>query len=98
MEPTNIFFIVTTGFVGVLIILFLIIVFYVWKIMRIGKGVASTVKELFESLKDEGDQVIGASKKFRENVASNGMGAKILKTIMLAAMGTFAQKKKSKKK
>jgi hypothetical protein len=98
MEPTNIFFITTTVFVGVLIILFLIIAFYVWRILRIGNDVAGTIKELSRSVKEESDQVLGVARSFREKAAkrsiSHGLTTGI---ILMAAKRFFGGKKKGKK-
>jgi|GEM_PF-1357449 len=98
MEPTNIFFIITTVFVGVLIFLFLIVAFYVWRIMRIGKDVAGTVKELTHSFKEEGDQALGVAKGLREKVSRtkipNGL---ITGIVLMIAKQFFGKNKKSKK-
>jgi len=96
MEPTNIFFIITTVFVGVLILLFTIITFYVWKMMKIGKDIASSVQELSHSLREEGKQVIGTAQKFRENVTKNKTTNKIVSGLIFAALGKIFKKKKSK--
>lgn len=94
MEPTNIFFIITTIFVGVLIILFLIIGFYIWKIMRIGKDVAGTIQDFSHSLKDEGEQVLGVAQTFRKKVASSNISNGIITGVLLAIARGFLRKKK----
>ena len=98
MEPTNIFFIVTTGFVGVLIVLFLIVAFYVWRIMRIGKDVAETVKELSQSFKEEGDQALGVARNLREKVSHTSIPNGFVTGIaLMIAKQLFVKKKKTKK-
>ncbi len=94
MEPTNIFFIITTVFVGVLIVLFLVISFYAWRIMRIGKEVAGTMRGLAQSLRTEGEETIKTAKKLRENAEVNKTSNRIISGVLLAAAGKLFNKKK----
>lgn len=94
MEPTNIFFVITTVFVGVLIIIFLIVGFYVWRILKAGKEIAEMMKDLSSKVNEEGMNMVGAAKTFREKAFQSSTVHKVLKTIFVASMGAFFKKTK----
>ncbi len=98
MEPTNIFFIITTIFVGVLILFFLIVAFYVWRIMRIGKDVAGTVQDISHSFKKESDQALDVAKTLREKATHKSIPHGLTTGIILMIIGRFLKGKKKGKK